>query len=517
MRKYRKLGAPNLTLSAEQINQLLAEQDLLISAPNYDGQLEGLAYNSQKVTENSLLFIKGRFKAAYLADAVERGLSALVVPTGFDLSTDLPVWVVKDVPAAMSILAMAFYDYPQDQLKLIGITGTKGKTSTTYMAYEMLKLATNDHVALSSTLEVITGNEPENHYRAHLTTPESLDLFAWMREAVNNGMQAMVMEVSSQAYKMERVFGLRFDVGIFLNISPDHVGENEHPTFADYLECKMQLLDHSDQVIINADSDHFVELIERAELDHSRDAIWLYAREDEDGNQADVAYQTVSADLRRSTFAVLENNQQARRLGIAGEYELDIPGDFNQGNAVAAMMATRILGTDSSAMKEALLTVKVPGRMEVLTSKVHGTVYVDYAHNYASIAALLNFAKANSQEGQVQIVVGATGNKGVSRRPGIGKAVNQAADVVYLTADDPQFEDPAVIADEIQLELTNPKLKIIREMDRVTAITKAIAAAGPTDVTVLAGKGMDEYQKINGVDTPYENDLAIAQRLLGNA
>lgn len=503
-----------MKLTAEQINNLLTAEGLLISKPAFAGQVDQLAYNSKKVKTGSLLFVKGAFKAEYLAEAEQKGLAALVVPTDFALPTQVPVWVVADVAAAMSILAMAYYDYPQKQLKLIGITGTKGKTSTAYMAHEMLKVATDERVALSSTLEVITGNEPENHYRAHLTTPESLDLFGWMREAVDNGMQAMVMEVSSQAYKKERVYGLRYDVGIFLNISPDHVGENEHPTFADYLECKMQLLDHSDQVIINVDSDHFTDLIERAEQTHPGDAIWLYGRLADDGNRADLTYATVNADLQRSTFAVYEDNQQAERLGIAGEYELDIPGDFNQGNALAAMIATRLIGTDTAAMHEALNTVKIPGRMEVITSAEHGTVYVDYAHNYASIAALLNFAKQNKAAGKLQIVVGATGNKGVSRRPGIGKAVNASADVVYLTADDPQYEDPAVIADEIQAHITDPKVTVIREMDRTTAITMAINAAGPNDVTVLAGKGMDEYQKINGVDTPYENDFAIAHRLL---
>ena len=242
-----------MELTAQQITELLADQDLLISAPNFDGEVKHLAYNSNDVEPETLLFIKGRFKAEYLTDAIQKGVKALVAPETFVRDTTLPTWVVDDVAAAMSILSMAFYGYPQNDLALIGITGTKGKTSATYMAYEMLRVATNDKVALSSTLQVITGADPKFHYRAHLTTPESLDLFRWMREAVDNSMTHMVMEVSSQAYKMERVYGLRYNVGIFLNISPDHVGENEHPTFEDYLEHKMMLFDHSEQIILNAD------------------------------------------------------------------------------------------------------------------------------------------------------------------------------------------------------------------------------------------------------------------------
>ena len=503
-----------MALTAQQITEILADQDLLISTPEFKGELKHLAYNSNDVAPETLLFIKGRFKAEYLTDAIAKGVKAIVAPTSFTHDTDLPTWVVDDVPAAMSVLSMAFYDYPQNKLALIGITGTKGKTSATYMAYEMLRVATDDKVALSSTLQVITGADPKLHYRAHLTTPESLDLFRWMAEAVANGMTHMVMEVSSQADKMERVYGLRFNVGIFLNISPDHVGENEHPTFEDYLEHKMMLFDHSEQIILNADSDHFSELIEHAELAVPRDGIWLYGREDEDSPKADVYYDTVEADLQGSTFAVREAGQQAARLGIAGDYHLDMPGDFNQGNAVAAMIATRLVGADTDAMHEGLEVVKIPGRMQVLTTQNHGTIYVDYAHNYASIAALLNFVRTNETVEKLTIVVGAPGNKGVSRRPGIGQAVSEGADVVYLTSDDPQFEDPNAIADEIQAAITNDHVVINREMDRTIAISEAIKAAGPNDVVVLAAKGLDEYQKIGGVDTPYENDWAVAQRVV---
>ena len=335
-----------------------------------------------------------------------------------------------------------------------------------------------------------------------------------MREAVDNGMTHMVMEVSSQAFKMRRVYGLHFNVGIFLNISPDHIGENEHPTFEDYIQHKMMLFDHSEQVVLNVDTDHFGELIEHAELTVPRDGIWLYGQEDADSPKADVYFEATNANLHGSVFKVREVGQQAEHLHINGEYTLDMPGDFNQSNALAAMIATRLVNADAPAMAEGLETVKVPGRMQVLNTKEHGTIYVDYAHNYASIAALLQFVRQNESVNQLTIVVGAPGNKGVSRRPGIGKAVSEGADVVYLTSDDPQYEDPAKIADEIRTAITNPKVTIYRELDRTKAIASAIQAAGSDDVVVLAAKGLDEYQKIDGVDTPYENDWAVANRIV---
>ncbi|WP_373809173.1 UDP-N-acetylmuramyl-tripeptide synthetase [Weissella soli] len=503
-------------LTAEQITNILESEYLLETAPSIDEKTEftHISYNSNDVRPNTLLFIKGYFKPEYLDEAIAKGVTAIVALDSFVHVTSLPTWSVNDNLAAMSVLSMVFYDYPQNKLALIGITGTKGKTSSAYMAYEILKVATGNKVALSSTLMSITGPKPENQRRAHLTTPESLDLFMWMREAVDNGMTHMVMEVSSQAFKMERVYGLRYNVGIFLNISPDHVGENEHPTFQDYIEHKMMLFDHSEQIVLNTDSQHFSELIEHAAAAVPRDGLWLYGQYDEEDNRADVSFETVAANLQGSKFMVREENQQAGRLRIGGQYALDIPGDFNESNATAVAIATRLVGADTEAIKEGLAVVQIPGRMQMMTSKMHGTIYVDYAHNYASISALLQFVRKNETVDQLRIVVGAPGNKGVSRRPGIGQAINEGADVAYLTADDPQYEDPAAIADEIQAQITADTVVVKCEMDRTKAIEQAIREAGPNDVVVLAAKGLDEYQKIKGVDTPYENDWVVAQRVV---
>ena len=324
-------------------------------------------------------------------------------------------------------------------------------------------------------------------------------------------MTHMVMEVSSQAFKMPRLWS-SFQCWYFLKYCPDHIGKNEHPTFEDYIQHKMMLFDHSEQVGLNVM--HHLGIDEHAELTVPRDGIWLYGQEDADSPKADVYFEATDANLHGSVFKVREVGQQAEHLHINGEYTLDMPGDFNQSNALAAMIATRLVNADAPAMAEGLETVKVPGRMQVLNTKEHGTIYVDYAHNYASIAALLQFVRQNESVNQLTIVVGAPGNKGVSRRPGIGKAVSEGADVVYLTSDDPQYEDPAKIADEIQTAITNPKVTIYRELDRTKAIASAIQAAGSDDVVVLAAKGLDEYQKIDGVDTPYENDWAVANRIV---
>lgn len=504
-----------MVLTSEQVTNTLSDEGLLLTAPDQEHVFQTISYNSKEVEPESLFIIKGQLPDKYLLEALQKGATGIITQQKIALNdVNVPVWYVEDSLAAMSVLSMVYYDFPQHDLNLIGVTGTKGKTSTTYMIYDILRHATNDKVALSSTISQITGPEPENHYRAHLTTPESLDLFKLMREAVDNGMTHMVMEVSSQAFKMQRVYGLRYNVGIFLNISPDHVGENEHPTFEDYLAHKMMLIDHSDQIILNTESQHFSELIARATELIPRDGIWLYGEQQEDGVKSDLEFKTVSSNLSGSNFDLIEINQQAERLGIQGNYDLDLPGDFNESNATAAALASRLVGADPAAIQAGLSEVQIPGRMQMFTTQNHGTIYVDYAHNYASIAALLKFVRSNEHVDILRVVVGAPGNKGVSRRPGIGQALSEGADIAILTSDDPQFEDPAVIADQIEENITNPEVKILREMDRTIAIKQSIDSSKTNDVVVIAAKGLDEYQKVNGIDTPYENDWNVAQRVV---
>ena len=225
---------------------LLREHHLLDHVRNLtDFTATDVSYDSRRVKQGTLFFCKGNFMPKYLTMAKESGAIAYVAEQEYPEGGDLPAIIVNDEQKAMALLGAAFYGFPQNDLFIIAITGTKGKTTTAYFADHILKHATDDHVALFSTLDRVLGNQPGDKFKSDLTTPESLDLFHDMRAAVNNGMTHLVMEVSSQAYKKHRVYGLKYDVGIFLNITPDHIGRNEHPTFEDYLHCKEQLLVNS--------------------------------------------------------------------------------------------------------------------------------------------------------------------------------------------------------------------------------------------------------------------------------
>ncbi|MDT2740088.1 UDP-N-acetylmuramoyl-L-alanyl-D-glutamate--L-lysine ligase [Enterococcus canintestini] len=498
-----------MTLTLEKISAILLKNDLLKEMITPTGwhltcvdlpkkEFSSVTYDSRKADANSLFFCKGlNFKVDYLISALANGLEVYVAEAPFDVSAKCAI-IVTDIKKAMALLGAAFYDHPEKELKLVAFTGTKGKTTAAYFTHALLAKATGNKTALLSTMN--TSLDGKTYFKSHLTTPESLDLYQMMRQAVTNKMTHLVMEVSSQAYKTERVFGLTFDVGIFLNISPDHISPIEHPTFDDYFYCKRQLLRHSKKMILNSGSDYFALLKENCEL--LQTPYISYGRKNAD-------YLVTSGQNKH--FTVTSKNDE---LQIAADYSIQLAGDFNQENATAALLAAAIVGADVKSAKDALATARVPGRMDHLINTNGASVYVDYAHNYLSLKTLLEFAQAEHPTGRVIVVLGSTGGKAISRRADFGKALSEHGDVVILTADDPAFEDPQKIAEEINAHITNEKLEVHFEMDRTKAIAAALALSDSADAVVIAGKGVDEYQKINGEDMPYEGDYFIAQRLI---
>ena len=219
-----------------------------------DTAFSAITYDTRDVREGTLLCCKGRFKAEYLHDIDERGLAAYVADTDFSAETGAPGLIVNDARKAMSLLSAEFYGRPQDELTVVGITGTKGKTTTAYFTQAVLNAHSHGKAALFSSVDNCL--DGHTYVESDLTTPESMDAFRMMREAADNGMKYLVMEVSSQAYKVERVYGLTFDVATFLNISPDHISPIEHPTFEDYLYCKRQIVRNSRALVLGAASDH---------------------------------------------------------------------------------------------------------------------------------------------------------------------------------------------------------------------------------------------------------------------
>lgn len=500
---------------------LLKEHHLLKSSAvqSEDAQkMTGIAYDSRKVDGPTLFFCKGsKFRPIYLSMARDNGATTYVAEKPYVEGNGLNALIVTNITKAMSILSAAFYDFPQDDLRVIAFTGTKGKTTSAYFTRGILETAHPKRVALFSTIDRIVGPNPDQRFKSDLTTPESLDLFHDMREAVDNGMTHLVMEVSSQAYLRNRVFGLTYDVGFFLNISPDHIGQNEHPTFENYLHNKLQLVVNSRKVVINAETAHFDEVYAAARTTTYDDSIYLFASagfQPEDPTlPIDFRFDSAEADLATSRFTVIPVTDKAVALNIGGSYSLSLIGDYNESNATAAIIGAGIAGVSATKAIAGIKNVQIPGRMETFNVENHGHVYVDYAHNYASMKALLGFLNAEYNNPTIRVVVGAPGDKGVSRRADFAKVLNEYADVAYLTADDPGFESADAIADEIREGIDEDRVTVHKIIDRREAIKAAISDSKSADIVVVAGKGADPYQKIRGVDTPWPKDMVVVREV----
>ena len=453
---------------------------------NYsDVDFDSISYDSRKVKERSLFFVKGAsFKKEFLLSAISQGLDWYIAEQDYEVG--IPAIIVNDIKKAMSLIAMEFYGNPQEKLKILAFTGTKGKTTAAYFAYNIL--AQHHRPAMLSTIN--TTLDGKTFFKSALTTPESIDLFDMMAQAVHNGRTHLIMEVSSQAYLVKRVYGLTFDVGVFLNISPDHIGPIEHPSFEDYFYHKRLLMENSRAVVINSDMDHFSVLKEQVE-DQEHD---FY------GNQSSNQIENSKA------FGFSATGK------LAGDYDIQLIGHFNQENAVAAGLACLRLGASLEDIQKGIAATRVPGRMEVLTQKNGAKVFIDYAHNGDSLKKLINVVETH-QTGKIALVLGSTGNKGESRRKDFGLLLNQHPEIqVFLTADDPNYEDPMAIAEEISSYISHPVEKIA---DREQAIQAAMAITDQElDAVIIAGKGADRYQIVNGVKESYPGDAAVAERYL---
>lgn len=512
----------NMSISLNTCILILKEHHLLKSSAVQDTvrtKMEYVSYDSRDIKTDTLFFCKGAgFRPTYLSMAKTNGANCYVAEQPYPEGKGMHALIVRDVSKAMALLSAAFFRFPQDDLYVVAVTGTKGKTTTAYFLKGMLDQINDGKTALISSVNNVVGQKKVDTFKSSLTTPESLDLFRDMRTAVDNGMTHLVMEVSSQAYKKNRVFGLTYDLGFFLNISPDHIGPNEHPNFEDYLHCKLQLLVNARKCIINAQTNNFNEVYAAATTTTAPDSIYLFADEDytnpELKHPIDFRYSSEEIDMARTKFKVLCVSDKAKELPIAGEYQLKMLGDFNESNGTAAVIGAGLAGMAHDDAAKGISTVTVPGRMQTEITASHGVVVVDYAHNEASMMALMGFMRREFNNPKIIVVVGAPGDKGVSRRPGFSNSLNAFADKVFLTTDDPGFEDPKEIAEEIDAGIDHTKVDVTIELDRLKAINDAISMANKGDVVLICGKGEDGFQKIRGVNTPYPSDITVAQQVI---
>ena len=434
--------------------------------------------------------------APELQKALEAGAACYVAEQPYDNAA--PALLVSDVRRALSVLAAEYYGHPAEQLTLIGLTGTKGKTTTTYFIKNILDTALGHRTAVLSTVEMYTGGESTE---AHLTTPESLELQQCFADTLAHGIRHLTMEVSSQAYKQQRVYGVPFTVGLFLNLSEDHIGPLEHESFEDYFQCKLRLMKNCKLAVICRGTDRFEEIYAAAKAHAERVLVC--------GNDpsCDLWVENIRKETPGFAFTVCDKN--SRR-----DFRITMEGRFNIENALAAITITRALGLPDDAIAAGIADVSVPGRMNVL-QKDGRTVIVDYAHNFLSFTALFRSLKQDYPGAPIKVLCGCPGHKNLKRRVDIGHLCGEYADFVYLTAEDPGFEDPTEICREMAGYIGESHHRFIILPDRAAAVERSIAELAPGEILILAGKGEEDYQKVQGRYDFYESDLAIARRCLG--
>ena len=425
----------------------------------------------------------------FVPAAVSRGAAAVVVERAVPVPEGTAVVQVEDARTALALLSAAFYGRSADRLTIVGITGTKGKTTTAYILRSILTAA-GCKTGMIGTVGTFIGDKMVCDARN--TTPESLELhqrFAQMEQA---GCTHVVMEVSSQAMKLRRVAGISFDTAVFLNLSPDHIGTEEHPDYAHYRDSKKRLFAQCRHGIFNADDPEAEYMMAGSPCEKSTYAIHR------------------PADLRAEGVNILKAGDLfGMEFTAAGTtYHIRMPGEYNVYNALAVVALVGRYTDRTCELAEALSYVTVPGRFEVLPDVMPGcTVVLDFAHNSISMNALLQTAR--SYDPARIIAVFGTGGRTRVRRHQLGEAVAKGADLAIITTDDPDRDDPAEVIADIATCFGPGSCPHVGIVDRREAVRYALEQMRPGDMLLLCGKGREGYQLVQGKKIPYDEEETV--------
>ena len=478
--------------------ELLKDLEYEVVSGSVDVNVNELIYNTKMVSKECMFVcIRGAVFDSHdaAAEAAAGGAVVIVAERLVEVPEGICVVRVKDTRYALALISAAYFGYPARKLKTIGITGTKGKTTTTFLIRSILEHA-GIRTGLIGTIETIIG---DRHIPASNTTPESYTIQQYFAAMVEAGCQVAVMEVSSQGLKLHRTAGIQFDIGIFTNLAPDHIGPNEHESFEEYLECKSRLFRQCRVGIVNIDDAHCPQILE--------------------GHTCQVETYGFSekADLRASDVKLVS---RPGFLGVAYhvsgladfDVEIDMPGRFSVYNSLVAIAVCRHFDISREDVLEALETAQTKGRIEKIKVSDDFTLMIDYAHNAMSLESLLTTLKEYHPK-RLVCLFGCGGNRSRMRRFEMGEVSGRLADLTVITSDNPRFEEPQAIIDDIRTGIEKTDGKFIEIIDRKEAIRYVIEHGQPGDVIVLAGKGHEDYQEIRGVKYPMDERVLIREVL----
>ena len=465
-------------------------------------EIKTIEDNSKKVKPGSMFFaIKGfDFDGnEFVSEAIENGAIAVVLDInsdlkGMEIPKNIITIIVSDTRKALAVAACNFFGNPSKYFTLIGVTGTKGKTTTTHMIKAILEKA-GKKVGLIGTIYNYIGDECLG--ASNRTTPGSIELQKLFYQMARAKVDVVVMEVSSQSLKYNRVLGTHFDIGIFTNFYKDHISKNEHPDMEDYFNSKLKLFSMCKKAYVNADDFKSFKVVKESPncefksygIDNTCD---LLAK--------DITITNVNVDYKL-------------KIGTRNErIKVNIPGRFSVYNSLAAISVCVELGAKVEHIKDTLETITVPGRSEMISTDKEVAIMIDYAHTAESLESILMAVKTYTK-GRVICVFGCGGDRDKTKRPLMGEKAGRIADFTFVTTDNPRSEEPQDIIEDIKVGINKTKGKYKVIVDRKEAIKEAIAMLNKKDILVIAGKGHETYQEVNGEKLPFD-EREIVQEFL---
>lgn len=486
-----------------RLYELLTQLDYQVENGTTNIGIEHVSNDSREIRTGSLFVcIRGTISDGhqYIPEALNKGAAVIVMeaeayPKYREMCRRARITVVTtgDTRYALASIAAVYYDHPANKVRVIGVTGTKGKTTTTYMIKAILEEA-GYKVGLIGTIEIIIGNRtrPADH-----TTPESLLIQQYLAEMAASGCDFVVMEVSSQGLKMHRTACILFDTGVFTNLGEDHIGPHEHADQAEYAACKSLLFQQCRVGIGNCDDEGYQKVCGRAGC-----PMITYGRSED-------------ADVRAGDTVLIK---EPSYLGVAYEVcgadvfsvRVHIPGVFSVYNSLSAIAVCMQFDVPVEAIQRALKAVRVKGRIELLDAADEYTVMIDYAHNAMSLKSLLDTLRAY-QPNRLIVLFGCGGNRAKARRWEMGETAGRLADLTIITSDNPRYEEPAVIMKDIESGMLKTDGKYVMIEERTEAMRYAIGQAQPNDIVIFAGKGHETYQEIRGVKHDMDERLMMEE------
>ena len=484
-----------------KLRKICEEIEYTLLQGSLETEVRDIIYDSRKIApETMFVCMVGAVTDGhkYIPDAVEKGASVIVLEKEEEtaqIPENITVLKVASARLALALMSAALFDHPARKLVTIGLTGTKGKTTTTYMIKKVLEMA-GKKVGLIGTIGAMIGEE---HLPSKNTTPESYELHRMFAAMVEAGCEYVVMEVSSQGLKLDRTAGILFDYGIFTNLSPDHIGPAEHASFEEYMECKSLLFRQCRIGIVNADDEHVDGILKG----HTCEVKTFSAEREADLMASDIGF-------------INEDGKLGMHFNVTGcmdcQAKVHIPGRFSVYNSMVTMLVCHLAGISDEAILEGLSKVQVKGRVEMLPVSKDYTLIIDYAHNEVSTRSVLTTLMEYHPK-RLICVYGGGGNRSKLRRYDMGEVTGEMADLCVLTCDNPRDEEIRDINNDIKVGLARSNGKYIEIDDRKEAIAYCMKNAKPGDMIVLLGKGHEDYQEIKGVKYHFDERETVAEIL----